>query len=266
MLRYLGTGERYYGMAPHGVYPRRHWELQAVVAGQMAPLLESGPLPFRSQSLWIFTPDCPHGWLGYEREACEVVVFHFTTVPDQLRQCVDPHGYIETGLSADECVRLRELANVAAENLRHPTTLSNLYYQQIQTEVSLMALKQQSHQRLGDGDAAAQQMVDNAIAWFEEHMAEAPRLEDVAAAIYISPAHFRRLFHRVLGLSPRQALDQVRFVRAMQLMERGQFTIDAVARACGLGSASAFSRAFKKWHGCSPRDWLRARTPRHRKA
>ncbi len=41
-------------------------------------------------------------------------------------------------------------------------------------------------------------------------------------------------------------------LRALELLEGGQ-TIREVARACGFAELSPFYRAYRRWHGCTPR-------------
>lgn len=62
------------------------------------------------------------------------------------------------------------------------------------------------------------QVVHNALAWYEEHMAEAPGVERIAGAANTSVSHLRRLFHEVLGRSPRDALKARQMERALFLL------------------------------------------------
>lgn len=262
MLRYLGTGERWYGRRPQPVYHRRDWEFQAVIAGQLQLQTEQGVEPPRQRTLWVLPPAVGHGWTGSDDDSCEVIVLHFVEVPSLLVEaCRGGDGWLTTSLTDADIDHLRSLVAIADAELRQPSALSVLQHQRLQIELTILGLRDCRDLRPPGASAAARQTVENAIAWFGEHLAEGPTLAEVAAAVYVSPAHLRRLFHQVLERSPRQALDQIRFQRAMQLLESGRLTMEAVAVACGLGSASALSRAFKKWHGRSPREWLRGRQP-----
>jgi AraC-like DNA-binding protein len=60
----------------------------------------------------------------------------------------------------------------------------------------------------------------------------------------------RRLSAR--GTSFRQLVEEVRFDRSRRLLERG-LPVDDVATRVGYSDASAFSRAFKRWTGSTPR-------------
>ncbi|MEX6502003.1 AraC family transcriptional regulator [Pseudomonas zhanjiangensis] len=57
------------------------------------------------------------------------------------------------------------------------------------------------------------------------------------------------------GSSFRALHDEVRRLRALELLEAGQAIRD-VARACGFAELSPFYRAFRRWQGQTPQAWL----------
>jgi AraC-like DNA-binding protein len=62
----------------------------------------------------------------------------------------------------------------------------------------------------GLGDLAEQarhyEVVARAITWLRARTHEQPSLEDVAAAVHLSPSHLQRVFSRWVGLSPKRFL------------------------------------------------------------
>jgi AraC-like DNA-binding protein len=93
-----------------------------------------------------------------------------------------------------------------------------------------------------------------AAAWYSEHLADGPSLAEVARAVACSESHFRRLFHQARGISPMQAFERIRMERAQALLLQGDNSIKEIAAACGYGSQSCFSRAYKRWSGQAPRE------------
>lgn len=69
---------------------------------------------------------------------------------------------------------------------------------------------------------------------------------------------------REQGTTFRALVDEVRRTRAEQLLARGE-SVTSAAFALGFSETSAFSRAFRRWHGRSPRA-LRAESTRSRAA
>lgn len=83
-------------------------------------------------------------------------------------------------------------------------------------------------------------------------------LAALAGVAGFSPFHFHRLFSGIVGETVHDFVLRVRLDRAAALM-KGSPTLSALdaALASGFTSASAFSRAFKRRYGLSPRRWDR---------
>ncbi|MDE1161410.1 MAG: AraC family transcriptional regulator [Acidobacteriaceae bacterium] len=69
----------------------------------------------------------------------------------------------------------------------------------------------------------------------------------------ISRSALAARFSRVVGLGPIAYLQRWRIALAKDELRQGQRNIDEIARLIGFQSASAFSTAFKRAEGCSPR-------------
>lgn len=60
--------------------------------------------------------------------------------------------------------------------------------------------------------------IETAIRFIEDNAAEQPSLEEVAAAVDLSPFHFQRLFRRWAGISPKRFLQFVTVEHAKELL------------------------------------------------
>lgn len=253
MLTYLGRGERRYGTKPLPASRRKYWEFQAVVAGRINLVHREETKSSRRRTLWIFPPGYPHGWSGERNEAAEVVVFHFLTVPEALRRAVPESGFFEIRLTADDCRRLRKLAEGVARYWTQPALGMTLSYEHALLELCLLSLAALPQPPLAPDNR--RNRVNHALKWYSDNIERNPSLPQMAHATGMSTAHMRRLFHEVLQISPKQIMDQLRFQRATQLMSDPSVKLEAVGEACGFSSASSFSRAFKNKFGCSPDSW-----------
>jgi len=259
MLTYLGKGERSYGLSPISIHSRLGWEFQAVLAGRCSLLLR-GQEPVRVNSgLWVFPPSTPHGWGGDGAQTCEVAVFHFNAVPQQVRSLALVRGFLRCGLNRQTKDRLRQLMAALQPERERPTVLNDLYTSWALNELSLIALHEEPARRLHEGDGFARSKADAALAWYSEHLAGNPSLPEVAKAVHSSASHLRRLFQRAHRQSPQAMFARLRFQRACELMADSSRRLDAVATDCGFSSASAFSRAFRAEIGLSPRAWRQRR-------
>ncbi len=263
MLHYLGSGERFYAQRPLMPGKRRVWEFQAVVRGKIAPVFPKHTAQLRSSCMWVFGPDCSHGWDGESGKAAEVCVFQFATVPAPLQDAIGQDEHICIPLDNKDSKLLRWYVSEAQAELRQPTSLSLLRHQRLLLDLSLLVLGKLDTTELEPVSSAPRHQVDKAMAWFRSHLDSAPGQAEVAEAIACSPAHLRRLFHRVLGASPRDVLEQIRFQVACELLSDTRLSLDAVAEQCGLGSASAFSRAFSKRFQIAPSAWRAAQEQAH---
>jgi AraC family transcriptional regulator of adaptative response/methylated-DNA-[protein]-cysteine methyltransferase len=69
--------------------------------------------------------------------------------------------------------------------------------------------------------------IEQAIRYLEQHVAERPSLDRVAAQVGLSPYHFQRLFKRWAGVSPKQFLQYLTAARARELLRASASVLDA---------------------------------------
>ena len=93
------------------------------------------------------------------------------------------------------------------------------------------------------------------------HFTDSLEVSDLAQACGLSLTHFRRLFSRALGQSPKEYLVRFRLQKAAALLGAGRCGVLDAALACGWGSLSAFSRQFATAFGASPRSYRLGRAP-----
>jgi len=75
----------------------------------------------------------------------------------------------------------------------------------------------------------------------------------LAKSIHVSPRHLLRLCRKESGRSLHAQLTHIRFTRAASLLQAGHLKLQAVAEEVGYQDAFAFSKAFKRWAGVSPK-------------
>jgi len=88
--------------------------------------------------------------------------------------------------------------------------------------------------------------------------AEAPLgLEDLAARMRMSPAHFQRVFSRWVGVSPKRYQQYLALDHARTLL-RERFTMLETAQAVGLSGGGRLHDLFLTWEAMAPGDYARA--------
>lgn len=86
----------------------------------------------------------------------------------------------------------------------------------------------------------------------EDHFAEDPGTDVLAAQAAISRAHFIRLFGAFYGVTPKQRVLELKVEAAKRLLVGTQLTIWEVAMAAGFGNRCAFQRLFRDRVGMTP--------------
>ncbi|WP_426114517.1 AraC-like transcriptional regulator QhpR [Pseudomonas sp. DSP3-2-2] len=88
------------------------------------------------------------------------------------------------------------------------------------------------------------------------HLGE-PALEDIAQTLGLSEWTLQRRL-REHGVNFTQLVDQIRQQSAMTHLQQQNMSVTQLATLLGYSETSAFSRAFKRWFGLSPRQWRSA--------
>jgi AraC-like DNA-binding protein len=103
---------------------------------------------------------------------------------------------------------------------------------------------------VGDGSLVAR--VEAAIT--AQLPAGEPSLDAVALAVDLGPTALQRRL-REQGCCFSQVVEQVRQRLAQRYLREGVSSVTELAGLLGYSETSAFSRAFRRWHGVSPRQW-----------
>lgn len=95
-----------------------------------------------------------------------------------------------------------------------------------------------------------------AIRFIERRQEDQPSLEEVAAAIGLSPAHFQRVFSQWVGVSPKRYLQHLTLARAREMLGR-EASVMETAYACGLSGPSRLHDLFVRWEAMTPGEYAR---------
>lgn len=99
--------------------------------------------------------------------------------------------------------------------------------------------------------------IQKALFCLNEDFASPLTLKEVAGRIHISPCYLSDLFSRIVGCRFVEYLTHLRLERAQDMLARGEGSITSIAAACGFGTVSNFTRAYRRAYGVSPSAWRR---------
>ncbi len=242
-------------MPPH---PRLNWEFLAVPRGRIAPYERADePRVPVATTLWLFPPGVVHGWAGESGKTCELIVVHYSTVPEPVAKLALKYGHLEAKLRPADMPHLREIARVLKRHYWTPTVETELLAQRALMDMCLLVLREYSERRGRQSTGGSYSRVIAAEEWLGAHLADNPSVKDAADAVGLSVSQLFRLFAQIRKESPQKVLNRLKIERAMELLGRTNAKLDRVATEAGFTTASNLCRAFKAAKGRSPTAWRR---------
>ena len=101
--------------------------------------------------------------------------------------------------------------------------------------------------------------IERMLQYIQSAYAEPVTLAEIAKAADLSERECLRCFHRMIGDSPVQYLLKYRLMQsAEQLRARPAAGIAEISAACGFDDPSYFSRQFRRFYQCTPREYRSA--------
>lgn len=101
-------------------------------------------------------------------------------------------------------------------------------------------------------DSSHAQIVENSVAYINEHFNEAISLEQLARNSNLSLYYFSRIFTAGTGFTPHQYLIATRLNSAKFLLRTPGMSVKEIAFGCGFNSESSFCSTFRKWEHMTP--------------
>jgi transcriptional regulator GlxA family with amidase domain len=95
------------------------------------------------------------------------------------------------------------------------------------------------------------------LVWLTEHLGEQHTVESLAAAANMSPRTFARRFRAETGTTPHAWITSQRVMRAEELLETSDRSVDWIADQVGFGTAAMLRHHFTKARAVSPQQYRR---------
>lgn len=96
------------------------------------------------------------------------------------------------------------------------------------------------------------------IAYIDEHLTEPITLATLAGVVRLSPHYFCRAFKQSLGMPPHRYHANRRIERSKEMLLKRDESITQIGLSLGFSEPSAFSAAFRRATGTTPRDYQRS--------
>lgn len=95
------------------------------------------------------------------------------------------------------------------------------------------------------------------LAWMMDNLETELAVPDLAARAFVSERTFARRFRAETGTTPAAWVTRQRVVRAQEMLERSDASIEEIARLCGFGTAAVLRHHFARTLGTSPQAYRR---------
>jgi AraC family carnitine catabolism transcriptional activator len=93
-----------------------------------------------------------------------------------------------------------------------------------------------------------------AVRLMQQHIEDPLPIDDLAQMVAVTRRQLERLFSTHLGMPPTRFYLGLRLDRARELLQQTGMMVTEVVVACGFGSSSYFSRAYRAKFGRVPKD------------
>lgn len=115
---------------------------------------------------------------------------------------------------------------------------------------------------LGEGERDehdGHRLVEAARVYVQSHLADPLTLDEIAAAVSLSPAHLVRLFRAHLSQTPIAYVWERRVAAGVELLKGSGLPVGVIAERCGFQTSYHFSRRVRQSTGLTPSE-IRARS------
>ena len=97
--------------------------------------------------------------------------------------------------------------------------------------------------------------IEKAIIFINENFKNQPSLDDIAAAVHLSPSHFQRLFSQWAGVSPKKFIQYLSLDHAKKLLKNYNSSLLDTAYETGLSGTSRLHDLFINIEGMTPGEY-----------
>lgn len=259
MYRYVVINEPPYPPSWR-VSPHQHsfHEIGLLKSGRCNIILEDTQHFFDTHQVFFFPSQVAHGFATDRSSGVEFVVIQFAHLDPHLLQTLTntpPIGHFR--LLEPEAILFLNLAYRLQRESVGNLPWSHLQCQALLEELVVLLLR--SHQRgsIPYLNLEQQRLIEQALSIMHEKSHENLKVTQIARDLGVSPQHFRNLFHRYVGKSPKAYLTALKLQRSTCMLLHEEYTVAEIALRLGFANVQQFSKAFRKHMGMTPAEWRR---------
>jgi AraC-like DNA-binding protein len=241
------------------------YSLLAVLKGELSYTIDAKPVDLPAEHFVLFEPNlsitanATRAELLFVTFSASLVMQHAATM--RLIPSHSTVAFTTASLSGDR--KLDTLFAEFAAELSDDKPGKNILLRALVEQLLVHALRNYAQPRRSEAlELSRAGLIDRRIRRSVELMYtqldQDLTLKALAAASYLSPFHFARLFKKLTGSTPHNYLAGIRAARAQLLLADTELSVTEVGSRVGYLSASHFTKAFRLATGTTPREFRKA--------
>ena len=263
---------RFFLRPQFSIYYRRlrkfHWQSEGLsdygllflIGGKLTYETEGGNYALEVQQSLLFEPGKPVSASGHNAELL-LINFSPAFIVDYAMRARLVSGTSSLSFSSsvvNNDMRLSQLLTDLSHELSHEEAGKEIIVAALTEQVAVHLLRRYSRMRRSDElELSRVGLVDRrirrAVEFMQAQLEHDLPLKEIAAASYLSPFHFARLFKKLTGTTPHSYLASLRCTSAKVLLAESDFSITEISSRVGYASPSHFTKAFRQATGLTPR-------------
>jgi len=249
-----------------GFYPRARFHYRERPSGVSANIviycvegkgwveLPSGFIAVNPNEVLVIPAEMPHKYGADEKNPWTIYWAHFKgqqaayfagLLTKQFKSFVNDNIFLE------ERIRIFDMIY---RNLESGYSLDNLFFASVSMQYFLTSLSY-SDKFASSHQDVEKDVVDLSIAYMQEHLDTAIKLEELAMSVNLSLSHYSNIFKKKTGYSPIVYFNHLKIQRACQYLQFTTLRINEISSKLGIEDPYYFSRLFTKVMGLSPVDY-----------
>jgi AraC-like DNA-binding protein len=243
------------------VSPHRHSQLEIGLVKSESCTIQLGSERryFEMGDVFFFPARLAHGFATGLTQGVEIVVVQFPELEESLTKKLlnlPPIGFfkltdLEMSVFLDLCYRLqREIVG--------SLPFAEMQCRALLQQIIVLLLRTSSRGDLPYLIPQQQHAIEKALQIIHLRNQDNLRVREIATEVGFSSQHFRELFKRYVGISPKRYLTTLKIQRSKCLLLHKEYSVTDVAYHLGFSSSQQFSKAFRKTIGLSPLLWRKA--------
>lgn len=260
------------GSGPNGIlsewggpsHNHADYEIHVLLSGSVRVDVEGTVYPLKSDQIMVIAPGRYHCRLPETAPLTRMCV-NFSVSEGPLRQCLQQQVPECRILEADE-VLLQACRGIGRElQAQRPfgRTMLQGFLLQVLVEV-LRGLDIDCGREMPHNVSGRDPFTHEIDLYFETHVKEGGKVEDLAARLFLSPSQLNRLLRENYGMTFREKMLRARMGQAARLLRHTDWPVCRIAEEVGYSVSTSFFHVFRTVYGMTPEQYRsQNRDPQH---